>query len=503
MEKNINFFNLDIIRKKFSNKKIGLAHGVFDLFHYGHLLHLKKAKEYCDILIVSVTADKYVNKAPDRPYYSIKKRLEILKNLNIVDYVVESNHPTAIEIIKKLKPNFYFKGSEYSDYSNDHTGQIKKEIFFLKKNKGKIIFTNEPILSSSNIINNFFSNIPENVKLYLKQVSKKIKFEKIFKVAEAINKKKILVIGDAIIDKYIFCNVLSKSPKEQIMSVEEKKIETYNGGILATANHISNFVKNLTLLTIMGGSKKKNNIYLKNLPKNIKKKIFYQKNASTIIKTRYLDNDNHKVFQKTNLGGYKYNRNIEKQIFEYIKNNIKKFDQVIINDFGHGLLTEKIIKFLQLKSKNLCVNAQTNSANHGYNYITKYKNAFYISIDEPEARLATQQKNAEINKIFLMLKNKINFKLCSITHGKHGTNISNTKKIYFVPALTQSPIDTLGAGDAYFAISSLFSKYFKNQHYFLGLIGNVAASIKIQYIGHSKYLNKKVFFGYFKTILNF
>ena len=48
-----NFEDLTRLRKIFKNKKIGLAHGVFDLLHYGHLLHLEKAKSMCDILIIS------------------------------------------------------------------------------------------------------------------------------------------------------------------------------------------------------------------------------------------------------------------------------------------------------------------------------------------------------------------------------------------------------------------------------------------------------------------
>jgi cytidyltransferase-like protein len=502
MKKKTELSKLRLIRRIYKNKKIGLAHGVFDLFHYGHLLHLKKAKEYCDILVVSITADKFVNKAPGRPYYNSEKRLEILSSLHFVDYVLVSNFDSAKEVLLELKPNFYFKGSEYANYSKDHTGKILLESRVVKKNNGKIIFTNEPILSSSNIINNFFSQISEETKNFIKKNKFNFPFDKIIEVSNKIKKQKILVIGDAIIDEYIFSLPLSKSPKEQIISVKETKKEIYNGGILATVNHISNFVDDVTLLTVMGESKSKNIKLLKRLNSNINKKIFYNKNLKTITKTRYLDNNLKKIFQKSNVDVYDLKPLFEKKILSYLAVNIKRFDQVIVNDFGHGLLTEKIIKLIEKKSKYLCVNAQTNSSNSGFNFITKYKKTFYISVDEPEARLATQQRFEKVEKLFSILTKKIKFSLCSITRGKKGTSIFVKKKYAHVPAVTDASIDTMGAGDAYFAISSLFAKFFIRNEILVGLLGNVAGALKIQYLGHREYLNKKKFFGYLKTLIN-
>ena len=202
----------------------------------------------------------------------------------------------------------------------------------------------------------------------------------------------------------IYFLALSKSPKEQIISVKEEKREIYNGGILATVNHVSNFVKDVTLLTLMGKESNDNKKYLFNLNKNIKKKIFYLSNKKTIIKTRYLDNDNKKIFQKTNNDFFLLDKKIENNILNYLKKNLSKFDQIIVNDFGHGLITEKIIKTLTKFSNKLCVNVQTNSANNGYNFITKYKKAFYISVDEPEARLATRKRLQDVNTLFKILE---------------------------------------------------------------------------------------------------
>ena len=99
----IEFKNLYLLRKKNAHKKIVLAHGTFDFFHYGHFLHLKKAKSFGDILVVSLTADKFVNKGPGRPFYQQKIRSDYLASLKFVDYIIIANFKTGIEVIKKLK----------------------------------------------------------------------------------------------------------------------------------------------------------------------------------------------------------------------------------------------------------------------------------------------------------------------------------------------------------------------------------------------------------------
>ena len=73
---------------KKNNKKIILCHGVFDLVHLGHLEYFKSSKKHGDVLIVSVTKGKFVNKGPHRPYNSDKDRIKFLSSLEIVDYVV-------------------------------------------------------------------------------------------------------------------------------------------------------------------------------------------------------------------------------------------------------------------------------------------------------------------------------------------------------------------------------------------------------------------------------
>jgi len=145
--------DLSKIRKKYKDKKIGLCHGVFDIIHAGHVSYINSAKKKVDILIVSITADKYVNKGIDKPYNNHQKRIQILDNLRNVDYTIVNNNHSSENIIELLKPNFYFKGKDY--LKQDFGGNLNKEIKKLKKNKGSFIILNDQLMSSSKIFVEF------------------------------------------------------------------------------------------------------------------------------------------------------------------------------------------------------------------------------------------------------------------------------------------------------------------------------------------------------------
>ena len=499
--KTLDFKKIDYLKKKNLNLKIGLAHGVFDLLHYGHLKHLQTAKDNCDILVVSITSSKFVKKGPDRPYYSDQERLNFLSSLEFVDYVNLSKEATGEKIIKDLKPNIYFKGNEYETNSNDITNNINQEIKILKKNKGKIFFTNEKTLSSSNLINKYFLN-NDGKKNIIKDIKKKFNFNAIKKDFDKISKLNVLVIGDLIIDRYFFCESLGKSPKEDIISVKNHNEETYGGGIIATANHISDFVKKTTLVSSIGDSSL-NKSYLKYIDKKISQKIYYVKGVPTIEKNRFLETSTkRKLFQNLTNDFIRVDKKLESKILNYLNINITKYDLVLVNDFGHGLLTEKIRNLIQKKSNYLALNCQTNSSNVGYNFISKYKFADHVTIDEPEARLSTQKRFAPIIDIIKNLKKQIKFKTCSITRGENGSVIFDYKSQNYLncPVLSEKVEDTLGAGDSYFALSSLFA-YMKKNLDLIGFIGNVSGALKISYLGHRKYIKKSNVLSFIKSLM--
>ena len=147
--------DLKKIRLKFKNKRIGLCHGVFDILHKGHLDHFNDAKKKCDILVVSVTENKFVNKGPRQPCNDGTERVSVLDGIKSIEYTYLNNSLDCIEVIKNLKPNIYFKGQDYLKL--DGHGNLEREINAIKKINGKIIFTETDLLSSTKIFNNQFT----------------------------------------------------------------------------------------------------------------------------------------------------------------------------------------------------------------------------------------------------------------------------------------------------------------------------------------------------------
>lgn len=96
-------------------KKIVFTNGCFDILHIGHVKYLKQAKAKGDILVVGVNSDASVKrlKGESRPINNQQDRIDILAEMEFVDYVVIFEDDTPYELIKKVKPDILVKGGDY------------------------------------------------------------------------------------------------------------------------------------------------------------------------------------------------------------------------------------------------------------------------------------------------------------------------------------------------------------------------------------------------------
>ena len=487
--------------KKINNKKIVLCHGTFDLLHAGHFRHFQDSKNLGDVLVVTVTSDKFINKGPGRPLFNQYLRAEMIASLSYVDYVGVVDDPSAIPSIKKIKPDIYVKGIDYKDKKSDFTKKIIEEEKEVIKNGGVLKFTDNITFSSSSLIN-------ENIFSYEKKLSKILEnykslgFTYITSLIEKIKNLRVMLIGDSILDEYIYTDTLGKSAKESILATLKKNEEIFAGGSIAAANNISDFCRSVFLITTLGSTNKKNEDFVKSqLSSNVKLCSTKLKNRPITKKTRFVDSSYmRKMFEVYDMDDSPIDKNEEKKIISAIKKNLPFVDLIIITDFGHGLLNNKIIEEIYKSKTFLAINAQTNSANRGYNLITKYKSADYICIDEPEFRLAMHDKNTSIKKLLLNSNNLPKAKVFIVTTGKNGCLIKTKEKILEIPAFTNTVVDTIGAGDAFFVISSLFA-YLNSNPMDIGFIGNVSGALKVNILGHSSSIKKSNFLKFIESVI--
>ena len=122
-----------------------------------------------------------------------------------------------MQLIKTIKPHFYCKGKEYSEFNNDLTNNIKKEVDEVKKYKGNFKIIDTKAYSSSSIINDYFKNYDKDQKKILSLARKKLNNNLIFEIKNKLKKLSVTIIGESIIDEYVFSETIGKSGKDPML----------------------------------------------------------------------------------------------------------------------------------------------------------------------------------------------------------------------------------------------------------------------------------------------
>jgi cytidyltransferase-like protein len=486
--------------------EIGLAHGVFDVIHIGHIEHFREAKLNCKKLIVSVTADKFVNKGPNRPAFNIKERVSLLKSITYIDEVIISNHETAIKSINKIKPDIYFKGFDYNKVDKQSKNNLNKEINELKKVGGKFLITKSKLKSSSKILNNNFDFLKDDTKKFLKTINKKNLIKKLTETIFNSKQKKysLLLTGEQILDYYTTVNLQGKSQKSGVVSAAKIKTSKYGGGSILVANLLSELIDKFSYL--INGNIKTIKLLKNYLTKPFNLNLITTQDNSInqlLIKERFID-----VYSKARL--FQLNQN--QKFFNLKENNqkfqktflekIKKFKDVIIFDFGYGYIDDNFSNLIRKKNNNFYINCQTNSSNYGFNLFSKYQKAEILCVDEAEFRLTVKNKDENIHD--LILQNKkilLNYKIFIVTCGAAGCYVLYNNTIEYIPTVFETTLDTTGCGDTFFSffIYLYLQKKFSLKE--IAFLSHIVAGHHGLSEGNNNVFNKNKFFQTTQSIL--
>ena len=224
---------ISLLSRGSKTKNTILCHGVFDVVHPGHVRHLAYAKSQADILIVSITADKYIDKGAYRPHIPERLRALNLAAFEMVDYVLIDQNKKPLNLLSRLKPLlFTSKGFEYTSAGLPPATEEESDV--IKSYGGELIFTpGDIVYSSTRFINTSLPQV-QMAKLSLLMDTNNISFKSLRTCINKFKNKTVHVISDTIVDSYTRTTLIGGQTKTPTFSVLYGGRDDYVGaGIVA------------------------------------------------------------------------------------------------------------------------------------------------------------------------------------------------------------------------------------------------------------------------------
>ncbi|HEX22272.1 MAG TPA: cytidyltransferase, partial [Chromatiales bacterium] len=339
----------------------------------------------------------------------------------------------------------------------DVTGNIRREQAAVESVGGRIHFTQEATFSSSNLLNEHFSALDDEVRDFLRGFRQRHDGESLKLCLDRLAGLEVLVLGDIIIDEYHYTRPLGQTGKGNVLAVQYESQERFAGGAIAVANHIAGFARKVTLLGGLGGQASHEDFIREHLRDNVQPRFFTNDRAHTLVKRRYIGDDAGKLFEVYFGGEALTSLQIEHDIRHWLDSHLERFDAVIVPDFGNGFITEGMVDSLAGGARFLAVNTQVNSGNRGYHVITRYPRADFVSLNEPELRMAAGNRQGDIESIARDIAGRLGAAHLAVTRGTRGVLMQERAidASHAIPALSGRVVDRIGAGDAFLSLAGL------------------------------------------------
>lgn len=457
-------------------KKV-LVYGDFYVLHPGHIRFLNFSKKYGDDLYIGVNNNRPTTNFPDP-----LDRIAALRSLNIdaTVFLIENGIKKSIF---EIKPDFIIKGNEYKD-------SVNVESEWLELWGGKLVFASgdSADLDGYNFLASHYSD----------SISKPRDYEQrhactrpdLINIIDQFANKKVLVIGDLILDEYIQCVALGMSREDPTLVVSPLDSKRYLGGAAIVASHASKLTGDVRYIGIVGEDLEADYAEAKLTEYGVKSFLTRDPSRVTSLKQRFRVEEKT-MLRVSRLKQHEIDKSIEDIVYSLLEKMISDIDVLIISDFNYGCLSRNLIHRIHgllLKHQIIVgVDCQTSSQ---MGDITKYINPTLMSPTEFEARAALRDPHSGLQNISNVLIDKTNAKLVLLTLGSDGVLITSQDKdpisdlhTDVLPAFNNRPVDPAGAGDSMLVVASIALSAGAT-NFQAAYLGSLAAAVQVSRIGN-------------------
>ena len=437
---------IDFIREEIGpNKKIVFVSGNFNIVHPGHLRLLSFARDCGDCLVVGVNSD-HTN--PDAIFIPFSHRISTIRSIEFIDYAFEIESCPE-EFISKLKPDFVIKGAEYESKHNPESEIINSYGGKLLFSSGEVQYNSRDLLRRELLVSQHLNlEIPQD---YLNRHN--ISIEKMRQLIQQFQNKKIIVIGDTIVDKYITCNPLGMSQEDPTLVVTPVLENTFIGGAAIVAAHAKGLGANVNFFSVIGEDDTARFALDKMKEYGVDCHFSVDNTRPTPHKIRYRSKG--KTLLRVNrLSQRDIGEEFSNELYSRFIDYVSDADAVIFSDFNYGCLPQGLVDKISAicQKQGILVFGDSQSSSQ-IGDVSRFKNMTAITPTEREARLATHDFKSGLAVLANNLKQKTNSRHLVMTLGEEGLLIQteNSKNDIYtdrIGAFNSNPKDVSGAGDS-------------------------------------------------------
>ncbi|MBJ90948.1 MAG: ADP-heptose synthase [Woeseia sp.] len=435
-----------------SDREIVFISGIFNTIHPGHTRLFRYAQEQGDFVVVGVLDDAMAPSA----IVAAEDRLAAVDGMAYIDYAFIL-HDTPEDLITALQPATVVKGLEYKTHDNPEKAAVDSY-------GGRLIFSSgETLFSSLDLLRRDLLQVDHSTihssDEFLRQHG--ITSKSLDDRLRAMQEKRVMVIGDTVMDEYITCDPVGLSREDPTVVVRPLSSDTFLGGAGIVSAHARSLGRHVDFFTVLGRDGQGNRALELLVDYGIEVTALRDDTRPTTHKKRYRAQD-RTMLRVNTFSEIEISESLQSMLFDAMMEKIHLADLVIFSDFNYGILpqplVDRITECARAQGALIVADSQTSSQSGD---ISRFSNMSLITPTEHEARVALRDTTGGLAQVANALINKSGCKELIVTLGAQGIFMQSRGRdkdrwqTDRLPAFNSLPRDPAGAGDAMMVAAGL------------------------------------------------
>jgi bifunctional ADP-heptose synthase (sugar kinase/adenylyltransferase) len=428
------------------------------------LRYLHYAKSLGDCLLVSITGDAAIDKGDLRPYIPQELRAENLAALECVDYVVIDPNVTAASLLSITKPDVYVKGQEYAT-SKDPRFLAERQI--VESHGGRVLFSSGQVVFSSTRLGEAMAGTEGlgDQRLAIVCRRHRIDRDRLATFLDAIRGRRVIVLGDVVIERYVLCDAGHIAGEAPMMSLNELDRKDYLGGAAFLAAQVAALGARPVFVTALGGDAMSDWARRKLIESGVDVRAAAIRHDLP-IRTRFLV-DEQKVLKVDCGAPCPLDSQSQREAADLLVGLADGADSALVHDSGYGVITPGLLQQLGGTFRHR-IPMLAGMASEPQGDLLGFRYFDLVCTPERRLRQAMNDFGTGLSSLAYRALQSIHATQMLVTLGKRGlvtfdrpshdpqaAGWSERLMSEFLPSLSARNIDRLGCAETVLALSSL------------------------------------------------